>query len=62
MGAVPKRRISSSHRRHRRSHWKARVRQLVTCPQCGAPVRPHHVCLACGTYRGVEVIEIEEKE
>jgi len=34
---------------------------LVTCPQCGAPVRPHHVCLSCGTYRGIQVIEIEEE-
>ena len=34
---------------------------IYTCPQCGAPTRPHHVCLACGTYRGVQVIEIEEE-
>ena len=61
MGAVPKRRISSRRRRNRRSHWKLTAPQLVTCPQCGAPVRPHHVCLACGTYRGTQVIETEEE-
>jgi len=61
MGAVPKRRISQSRRRNRRSHWKAKVSQLATCPQCGAPVRPYHVCLSCGTYRGVQIIEIEEE-
>ena len=61
MGALPKRKISKGRRGSRRSHWKLRVRQLVTCPQCGAPVRPHHVCLECGTYRGAQVIEIEEE-
>lgn len=61
MGALPKRKISRARRGNRRSHWKAQVPQLVTCPQCGTPVRPHHVCLACGTYRGIEVIEIKEE-
>ncbi len=61
MGAVPKRKISRRRARNRHSHWKAKPTHLVTCPQCGAPVRPHHVCLNCGTYRGVEVIEIEEE-
>jgi len=61
MGAVPKRKISRSRARNRHSHWKAKLTQLVTCPQCAAPVRPHHVCLNCGTYRGIEVIEIEEE-
>ncbi len=61
MGAVPKRKISRRRARNRHSHWKAKLTQLVTCPQCSAPVRPHHVCLNCGTYRGVEVIEIEEE-
>ena len=61
MGALPKRKISSSHRRHRRSHWKMKTAHLVTCPECGAPVRPHHVCMNCGTYRGVQVVELEEE-
>jgi large subunit ribosomal protein L32 len=61
MGAVPKRRISSRRRGNRRSHWKLKRSQVATCPQCGAPVRPYHVCLSCGTYRGAQVIEIEEE-
>jgi large subunit ribosomal protein L32 len=61
MGAVPKRKISKGRAGHRHSHWKLKKPQLVTCPQCGAPVRPHHVCLSCGTYRGTQVIEIEEE-
>jgi large subunit ribosomal protein L32 len=61
MGAVPKRKISKRRARNRHSHWKLKTGLLVTCPQCEAPVRPHHVCLSCGTYRGVQVIEIEEE-
>ena len=61
MPALPKRKISKARGRNRRANWALKIKQLVTCPQCGAPVRPHHVCLSCGTYRGVEVIEIEEE-
>ncbi|HDQ72451.1 MAG TPA: 50S ribosomal protein L32 [Chloroflexi bacterium] len=61
MGAVPKRRISKARGGHRQSRWKLKAPQLNRCPQCDAPVRPHHVCLSCGTYRGVQVLEIEEE-
>ncbi|MFQ6102593.1 MAG: 50S ribosomal protein L32 [Anaerolineae bacterium] len=61
MGALPKRRISKARRGNRRAHWVLKAPRLVTCPQCGAPVRPHHVCLSCGTYRGTQVVEIEEE-
>lgn len=61
MGAVPKRRISKARAGRRQSHLALRATKVVNCPQCGAPVRPHHVCLSCGTYRGVQVIQIEEE-
>ena len=31
-------------------------------PECGAPMRPHHVCAECGQYRGEEVIEVVSEE
>ncbi len=61
MGAVPKVRISKARGRRRSSHWKLEPKKLVTCPGCGAPKRPHHVCLSCGAYRGTQIIEIEEE-
>jgi len=61
MGALPKVRISKSRGRKRRASWALNVKQHNDCPQCGAPVRPHHVCLNCGTYRGVQVLEVEEE-
>lgn len=61
MGAVPKYRISKSRARKRRTHWKIEPENLTTCPWCGEPKRPHHVCLSCGTYRGKQVLEVEEE-
>ncbi|MEA3339284.1 MAG: 50S ribosomal protein L32 [Chloroflexota bacterium] len=61
MGALPKRKISKTRGRKRRANWTLKAKQTVACPQCGMQVRPHHVCLYCGTYRGIQVIEIEEE-
>jgi large subunit ribosomal protein L32 len=32
--------------------------QLGTCPQCGAPYRPHRVCPACGYYKGRQIVTV----
>ena len=50
--AVPKRKMSRSNTRHRRSQWKAVAPTLVTCanPACGAKHLPHR---ACGDLRPV---------
>ncbi|MBL7198698.1 MAG: 50S ribosomal protein L32 [Anaerolineae bacterium] len=58
MGAVPKSRISRSRRGRRRAHDALKLRSLVECPQCKAKKLPHHVCLSCGNYRGVQVIDV----
>jgi large subunit ribosomal protein L32 len=61
VSALPKRKIQQGARNRRRSHLALKPRQLVVCPQCKELCQPHHVCPACGTYNGVEVIEIEDK-
>ena len=50
--AVPKRKMSRSNTRHRRSQWKAAAPTLVTCanPACGAKHLPHRACATCGQY------------
>lgn len=50
--AVPKRKMSRSNTRTRRSAWKATPPTLVTCanPACGAPHLPHRACGQCGQY------------
>ena len=56
--AVPQRRISKTRKRLRRTHFKLNVTGLVTCPQCGAMIKAHHVCPKCGYYDGkVQVLD-----
>jgi large subunit ribosomal protein L32 len=58
MGAVPKSRISKGRRNRRRAHHALKPRMLVVCPNCRQKKLPHRVCMACGTYRGVQVIAV----
>ena len=53
--AVPQRRISKTRKRLRRTHFKLSVSGLVTCPNCGAMIKAHHVCPKCGYYAGKPV-------
>ncbi|MDH3228458.1 MAG: 50S ribosomal protein L32 [Alphaproteobacteria bacterium] len=57
--AVPKRKISPSRRNMRRSHDALKTSAYAECPNCGELKRPHHVCSACGSYDGRDVIEPE---
>jgi large subunit ribosomal protein L32 len=49
--AVPKRKMSRSNTRSRRSQWKTTAVTLTTCPRCRAPRQPHVACPSCGEYR-----------
>ena len=55
--AVPKKKISSSRRNMRRSHDSLKNAAYEECPSCGELKRPHHVCAACGTYDGRDVVD-----
>ena len=56
--AVPKRRMSRSNTRSRRSQWKAAAPTLVACANraCRAMKPPHTACPTCGTYSGRQVV------
>jgi large subunit ribosomal protein L32 len=58
--ALPKRKISKSRGRKRRTHQKVETPNLAACPQCGDSKLPHHVCPHCGYYKGRTVVETEE--
>lgn len=62
MGALPKQKISRHRQGNRRRHHFIAPLQLVECRECRSKKRPHHVCPTCGTYRGRQVIEIEERQ
>ena len=57
--ALPKRRHSITRGRKRRTHWKASMPGLVICSQCKQKKHAHHICPACGYYKGREVVKIE---
>ncbi len=59
--AVPKRKTSKSRRNNRRSHHALDAPPVYICPNCKEPKLPHRVCPSCGTYRGRNVLEIEEE-
>ena len=56
--AVPKRKMSRSNTRTRRSQWKASAPNLVACSNraCRAPKPPHMACPTCGQYDGRQVV------
>jgi large subunit ribosomal protein L32 len=58
--AVPKKKVSKQRKRKRRGAMKAEMPTMVPCPKCGDPKIPHRVCATCGTYRGEQVLEVEE--
>lgn len=62
MGAVPKSRIGPRRRRLRRTHYRAAPIRLVRCETCDSLHLPHHVCPECGSFRGVQVLPVDDDE
>ncbi len=59
--AVPKRRVSKTRKRMRRTHYKISANNTVKCLNCGVAIKPHRVCGECGFYKGKEVISKKEE-
>ena len=59
---VPKKRTSRSRRDLRRAHDFLVRTYAVVCPKCGEPVLRHRVCLACGEYRGKQIVDVKSSE
>jgi large subunit ribosomal protein L32 len=58
VGAVPKSKISKGRRNRRRAHHALKLKTLIVCPNCQQKRLPHRVCMACGHYRGVQVLAV----
>lgn len=56
--AVPKRKMSRSNTRARRSQWKASAPTLAQCKSCGSLKPPHVACPDCGTYAKRRVLDV----
>ena len=60
--AVPKGKISKARRNSRRANWKLQMPGIVECPQCHQMKLAHRVCKNCGYYKGVQVVNKDEKK
>jgi large subunit ribosomal protein L32 len=56
--AVPKRKMSRSNTRSRRSQWKAATVTVTRCDRCREPKLPHTACPTCGTYNKRTVLDV----
>ncbi|NOS35762.1 MAG: 50S ribosomal protein L32 [Deltaproteobacteria bacterium] len=56
----PMKKHTRSRRNNRRSHDALSRPAASTCPSCNEVKRPHHVCPNCGSYRGREIVKVEE--
>ncbi len=59
--AVPARRTGVTKKRIRRGHIGLEATNTYSCPNCGAAIRPHHVCPNCGFYKGRKVVDVKSK-
>ena len=59
---VPKRRVSRTRKRERRSHHALTVPSLESCPHCHQPKRPHFACPECGWYGGRQAVRIKARQ
>ena len=58
---VPRSKHTKSRRNKRRLHQYLGALTLITCPKCGKPTLSHTVCLNCGYYKGMEIVNVLEK-
>ena len=54
-------RHTKSHTKNRRSHHGLVVTGLVRCDNCKKFKKRHNVCLSCGFYRGIKVLDLVKK-
>lgn len=55
-------RHTRSHTANRRSHHALTAPEMSVCKNCGGHHRPHHMCLACGYYKGRLVVDLKAKK
>ena len=58
--ANPTNKTSKARTEKRRTHKVLTAPNVSLCPQCHEPKLAHRACLSCGTYKGREVVSIEE--
>ena len=57
---VPKRKMSKMKKRQRIAANSYEGVQGNFCKNCGEPAAPHTVCKHCGTYKGKQILTVEQ--
>lgn len=60
--STPVKRHTKRATNSRRSHHSLKAIAANSCESCGASVKPHYACQACGTYKGKQVIDVKKRE
>ena len=60
--AVQQNKVSKSRRNKRRSHDALRSEHVMICQECGEQKLPYHICPACGSYNGMQVLRVQMLE
>ena len=60
--AVPKKRRSKSRSRIKKAAWGLETPNFIACPNCATLTHSHRACMACGFYKGKQVVQIKVKE
>ena len=58
---VVRMRHTKSHTANRRSHHALKSTDFAKCENCKALKKRHNVCVSCGFYRGMKVIDLVKK-
>jgi large subunit ribosomal protein L32 len=58
---VPKRKRSRARRDKRFANKGMKIKAIVACKNCAAPLVPHVLCGSCGYYKGVKVMATKDE-
>ena len=58
---VVRMRSTKSHTGNRRSHHALASKSFIKCENCTELKRGHTVCMSCGFYRGMKVLDLVKK-
>ena len=58
---VVRMRANRSHRDNCRAHFALKSPRFSVCKDCGASTLRHRVCITCGKYKGVQVLDVHAK-
>jgi large subunit ribosomal protein L32 len=60
--AEPKKKSSKTRTRQRRAHQALTKKNLIKCPKCNEYNVAHRVCMNCGYYKDIKVIDLDKKK